>query len=90
LKPNYIYQWLAAGVLFGLMAHANENEPIRTQYELLFSKIDSVNYWTKASKNTTYTLEQRKQFLLKCYHSIKANRTDTLRTRKLTQMLIST
>lgn len=84
MKPNYIYQWLAAGVLFGLMAHANENEPIRTQYELLFSKIDSVNYWTKASKNTTYTLEQRKQFLLKCYHSIKANRTDTLRTRKLT------
>ena len=84
MKPNYLYGWIVICVLFGLMPHSYGNQPDRAQSELLFSKIDSVDYWMKASKNTTYTLEQRKQFLLKSYQSLKTDNTDSLQVRRLT------
>lgn len=56
----------------------------KTQSKLLFSKNDSISHWTRASRNTAYSLQQRKQFLLKSYKSIKAANTDTLQAQKLT------
>tara|TARA_B110001469_G_scaffold111217_1_gene113260 strand:+ start:3754 stop:5733 length:1980 start_codon:yes stop_codon:yes gene_type:complete len=48
------------------------------------SSNDSVATWIQASKNTSYALEQRKQFLTKAYHIVKASQIDTTQARKLT------
>ena len=37
----------------------------------------------KASKNKSYSIPQRKQFLLKSYQNIKADSTDSLKARRL-------
>ena len=35
-------------------------------------------------KTTSYALQERKQFLIKAYHIVKASQIDTVQTRKLT------
>ncbi|MDB9954580.1 ATP-binding protein [Flavobacteriaceae bacterium] len=51
---------------------------------LSLSKNDSVTSWIQASKNTSYALQERKQFLIKAYHIVKASQIDTTQARKLT------
>jgi len=60
------------------------NPPKRTYPPLSPSKNDSVATWIQASKNTSYALQERKQFLTKAYHIVKASQIDTIQARKLT------
>ena len=62
------------------------NPPKAAGSPLSPSKNDSVATWIRASKNDSYALQERKQFLIKAYHIVKASQIDTLQTRKLTTM----
>ena len=60
------------------------NPPKTADSPLSPSKNDSVATWIRASKNDSYALQERKQFLIKAYHIVKASQIDTVQTRKLT------
>ena len=84
MKSNYQYRLFVVFAFFGIMMQSYGIRLDKTQSKLLFSKNDSITHWTRASRNTAYSLQKRKQFLLKSYQSIKAAYTDTLQAQKLT------
>ncbi len=70
------------------MAQSCVNPPKKTAIPALLSINDSVAIWISASKNTSFTLGQRKQFLTKAYHFVKAEQMDSLQLRKLTTIAL--
>ena len=60
------------------------NPPKTAGYPLSPSSNDSVSTWIRASKNTSYALQERKQFLIKAYHIVKASQIDSTHVRNLT------
>nr|WP_321227732.1 tetratricopeptide repeat protein [uncultured Psychroserpens sp.] len=57
------------------------NEEIKTF--LQSETNDSIVIWIKASKNDSYSIKERKQFLIKSYQSINSSETDTIKVRFL-------
>ena len=60
------------------------NPPKTAGSPLSPSSNDSVSTWIRASKNTSYALQERKQFLIKAYHIVKASQIDSTHVRNLT------
>lgn len=47
---------------------------------------DSINVWIKASKDKAYSINERKQFLLKSFEALKSAEIDTARVRRLSTL----
>ena len=67
---------LLLALLFGKLSKS-------TKDPLSYPKNDSIATWIQASKNTSYALEQRKQFLTKAYRTTKASQMDSVHIRQL-------
>lgn len=74
---------VALCIAFGLATYSCDKHPKITNTPLPSLKNDSVSTWMRASKNTSYTLGQRKQFLTKAYNTLKATPIDTVQVRGL-------
>jgi two-component system, NarL family, sensor kinase len=68
------------------MAQSCDNWSKNTNVPAVLSENDSVTTWISASKNSSLTLEQRKQLLTKAYHYAKTAQMDSLQHRKLTSI----
>ena len=68
------------------MAQSCDNWSKKTNVPAVLSENDSVNTWISASKNTSLTLEQRKQLLTKAYQYVKTAQMDSLQSRQLTSI----
>jgi len=81
LNLDRLSVFAAICLFLGLYTCKDHPTPHNTQ--ALFSENDSVSLWINSSKNASYSLDQRKQFLIKAYHSVKAFKTDSLKARKI-------
>ena len=59
------------------------NKQSNTTTPFSLSKNDSVSTWIRASTNTSFTLDQRKQFLNKAYQTLKAAPSHTAKVRTM-------
>ena len=75
--------FLALCIAYGLATHSCDKHSKTLKTPLYPSKNDSVTAWIRTSKNTSFTLKQRKQFLLKAYLFEKKTQIDTLQVRTL-------
>ena len=75
--------FLALCLAFSLMALSSEDPTKKTNVSAVSSKNDSITSWIHASKNTSFSLEQRKRFLLKAYYYVKSSQADSLQARTL-------
>lgn len=67
----------------GLATLSCNKQSNTTNTPLSPSKNDSISTWIRAAKNTSFALDQRKQFLNKAYHTLKAAPSDTAQVRTL-------
>jgi hypothetical protein len=80
--------FLALCLAFSLMALSSEDPTKKTNVSAVSSKNDSITSWIHASKNTSFSLEQRKRFLLKAYYYVKSSQADSLQARTLNKLRI--
>ena len=75
--------FLALCLACSLMALSSEDPAKKTDVSAVSSKNDSITSWIHASKNTSFSLEQRKQFLVKAYHYVTSSHEDSVQARTL-------
>ena len=75
--------FLALCLACSLMALSSEDPAKKTDVSAVSSKNDSITSWIDASKNTSFSLEQRKQFLVKAYHYVTSSHADSVQARTL-------
>ncbi len=83
MKLNHLLTLLAIGLLIGSLTQSCVNKTKRSNSPLTISNNDSLAHWIKTSHNEAFSLSDRKQILLKAYHSIKATKIDSLHARTL-------
>lgn len=84
MKTNNLYQLFFISLFFScvLLQSCSYND-LEANTNQLDEKKDSIVFWIEASKNSSYALDERKQFLLKSYQAVNSLKTDTLKVRNL-------
>jgi signal transduction histidine kinase len=81
-KFNVIYLIIAFG--FIVQSCTKNNEAVRGAKQI--QEKDSIANWIKASKNDSYSINERQQFLTQSYLAVKSYQIDTLKVRSLSSI----
>ena len=81
LKRIYQRLFITLVFSFSVLSCTKNNE--KAKVKPLNNSNDSTILWIKASKNKSFSINQRKDFLVKSYQAIKSSKIDTLQVRNL-------
>ena len=81
LKRIYQKLFIILAFNFSILSCIKNNEKVEINSSDVAN--NSIAIWIKNSKNKTYHLNKRRQFLIKSYQVIKSSKIDTMQVRNL-------
>ena len=84
MNINYLYRFFYVLLCFGgILLQSCDKKEIKTNDNARLTLNDSVDFWIEASKNSSYDVAIRKQFLVMSYQKIKSTKIDSAGARQL-------
>jgi len=84
LRQRYLKLFIILAFSFSILSCVKNNEKAKKEQPNEIN--DSIGIWIKASKNKSYSINKRKELLIKSYQTIKSSEIDTLQIRCLSTL----